>query len=336
MGAEGVKPAGRGPDIQELGRGVARGDRTRLSQAITLCESRRIQDMPLAAELLRGLPAPDRPSLRVGISGPPGAGKSTFIDALGCALVDKGHQVAVLAVDPSSRISGGSILGDKTRMATLAAREEAFIRPSPSGGITGGVARRTREGIRLCEAAGFDVVLVETVGVGQSEVGIRDLVDVFLLLLSPSAGDDLQGIKRGIMEQADLVAVNKADGDTLAAARRTQADMAMALHLTAAPEDGWTRQVLALSALTKQGLEEVWTQVLACAEHRRKDGSLAAWRRAQELRSFRALAHELLLERLLAQSSLVAQLDELESALSRGETALDEALGHVLASFRLP
>lgn len=325
-----------GPSVELLRQGLLQGNRTRLSQAITLCESRLARDMDRAAELLRSLPETPQESLRVGISGPPGAGKSTLIDALGCLLVDQGHRVAVLAVDPSSRISGGSILGDKTRMASLAAREEAFIRPSPSGGITGGVARRTREGIRLCEAAGFDLILVETVGVGQSEVGIRDLVDVFLLLLNPSAGDDLQGIKRGIMEQADLVAVNKADGDTLAAARRTQADMAVAIHLTAAMEDGWNRPVLALSALSRTGLEDLWAQVRACADHRRHLGRLEQWRRGQELRSFRSLALEALLDRLLARTSLAEELDQLEGALARGEVGLDSALAQVARRLHLP
>jgi len=325
--------ANKPPSLDELRLGVLAGDRTRLSQAITLSESRLPRDMQAAAELLQALAPHTGHSLRVGISGPPGAGKSTLIDALGCRLTDHGYRVAVLAVDPSSRISGGSILGDKTRMAALAARPEAFIRPSPSGGSLGGVARRTREGIRLCEAAGFDLVLVETVGVGQSEVGIRDLVDVFLLLLTPAAGDDLQGIKRGVMEQADILAVNKADGDTLAAARRTQADMAVALHMGSAPEDGWARKVMALSAFTGEGLDALWIQVLACAEHRRQGGGLEAWRLEQERRCFLPLAQEALLDAVLAQPSLATLLPRLEKGLVRGEVSVEGALAQVLAAW---
>lgn len=323
---------GRRPTLNELHEGVLAGDRTRLSQAITLCESQRNQDRALAADLLSRLEAHSSATLRIGISGPPGAGKSTFIDALGCRLVDQGQRVAVLAVDPSSRISGGSILGDKTRMAALVSREGAFIRPSPSGGSLGGVARRTRDAIQLCEAAGYTHILVETVGVGQSEVGVRDLVDVFLLLLSPAAGDDLQGIKRGVMEQADLIVVNKADGDTLQAARRTQADMALALHLGSAPAEGWTRQVLAMSAFSGQGLDAVWAQVQACAAFRSRGDGLPAWRREQEAQSFRPLVREALLEALLGQAGLDEKLNELEAGVASGALGLNAALQRLMAS----
>jgi LAO/AO transport system kinase len=215
--------------VSDFADAVRGGDRRSLARAITLAESTRPDHREEAVALLDELLPSTGGAIRVGISGAPGAGKSTFIEALGLHLVDHGHRLAVLAVDPSSRRSGGSILGDKTRMEMLSRRSEAFIRPSPSGGTLGGVARRTREALLLCEAAGHDVVLVETVGVGQSEVAVAGMVDVFVLLLAPGAGDDLQGVKRGIVELADVVVVNKADGDLAAAAERTAADSANAL-----------------------------------------------------------------------------------------------------------
>jgi LAO/AO transport system kinase len=246
-----------------LADAVRSGDRRALARAITLVESTREDHRARARELLEAvMPATGR-AVRAGISGAPGAGKSTFIEALGTHVVDTGHRVAVLAVDPSSTVSGGSILGDKTRMEELARRSEAFIRPSPTGGTLGGVARRTREAMLLCEAAGFDVVFVETVGVGQSEVAVSAMVDVFLLLLAPAAGDELQGVKRGIVELADLIVVNKADGDLEAAARRTASDYANAVHIVR-PAGAWTPKVLLCSALTGTGIAEVWDAV---AEH---------------------------------------------------------------------
>ena len=216
------------------------GDRRALARAITLIESRRPEHQEQAEQLLgRLLPATGK-AVRLGISGTPGAGKSTFIEALGAHLIEQGHQVAVLAVDPSSRRSGGSILGDKTRMQRLAQAPEAFIRPSPAGGTLGGVTRRTREAALACEAAGFDVVVIETVGVGQSESAVADMVDSFLLLLAPGGGDELQGIKRGIVELADLVVINKADGELLAAALRAQADYRAALQLLRPRPSAWT------------------------------------------------------------------------------------------------
>src|SRR6476469_9811206 len=237
----------------DLADAVRAGDRRALARAITLVESTRADHRADAVALLDAILPETGDAIRVGISGAPGAGKSTFIEALGTHLVDAGRRVAVLAVDPSSVRSGGSILGDKTRMEQLSRRPEAFIRPSPSSGTLGGVARRTREAMLVCEAASFDVVLVETVGVGQSEVAVAGMVDVFLLLLAPGAGDDLQGVKRGIVELADLVVVNKADGALADLARHTAADYANAVHLLRARTDGWAPRVLSCSALLGEG-----------------------------------------------------------------------------------
>jgi LAO/AO transport system kinase len=244
-----------------LAEGVGRGDRRSLARAITLAESTRPDDRHRAEALIEALLPLTGRAARIGISGTPGVGKSTFIEAFGGFLTARGHKVAVLAVHPSSRRSGGSILGDKTRMETLARDRHAFIRPSPAGGTLGGVARRTREAMLLCEAAGFDVVLVETVGVGQSETAVADLVDLFLLLLGPAAGDDLQGIKRGIMELADLIVVNKADGDLKPAANRAAAEVKSALHLLRPKWPQWQPPVLLASAAEKTGIDAVWSAI---------------------------------------------------------------------------
>ncbi len=262
---------------------VLAGDRRALGKAITLVESARPDHRAEAIELLQAVLPHTGDAIRLGISGAPGSGKSTFIDAFGNQLVDRSLRLAVLAVDPSSSRSGGSILGDKTRMEDLARRPEAFIRPSPAGRTLGGVARRTREAMLLCEAAGYDAVLVETVGVGQSETAVADMVDLFCLLASPGGGDDLQGIKRGVMELAELVVVTKADGDLEPAARRAAADLAHALHLLRPLHHSWTPRVLLTSALSGTGLAEVWDAML---EHRAalsESGELAA-QRAEQLR----------------------------------------------------
>lgn len=259
-------------DIADLAARVAKGERRALAQAITLVESARADHRAAAAGLLAALPS-DREALRIGLSGTPGVGKSTFVESFGMMLIDKGLRVAVLAVDPSSSRSGGSILGDKTRMDRLSRQKAAFIRPSPSQTHLGGVARRSREAVALCEAAGFDVVLIETVGVGQSETVVSEMSDLFLLLLAPAGGDELQGVKRGIMEIADIIVVNKADGDLKAAASRTCADYTGALRLLRKrPQDpeGFPKAVI-VSALQEQGLDVVWSDIEA----------LVAWRRAE-------------------------------------------------------
>ena len=250
----------------ELATAICVGDRRALARAITLVESTRSDHRIEAAVLLEAVVATTGRSIRVGISGAPGAGKSTFIEALGLYLIAQGLCVAVLAVDPSSTRTGGSILGDKTRMEELSRSPQAFIRPSPSGGTLGGVARRTREALLLCEAGGFDVVLVETVGVGQSEVAVAVMVDTFVLLLAPASGDELQGVKRGIVEIADVIVVNKNDGDLAPSASRTTADYSNAAHFLRPRTDAWTTAVLSCSALHQRGIDDVWTAVLAHRE----------------------------------------------------------------------
>jgi LAO/AO transport system kinase len=268
-------------DPEQLATRLVDGDRRALAQSITLVESTRPDHRPDAAALLDAVLARTGGGIRVGITGTPGAGKSTFIEELGSHLTAAGHRVAVLAVDPSSRRSGGSILGDKTRMERLARNAHAFIRPSPSGGSVGGVARRTREAALLCEAAGFDVIVVETVGVGQSEVAVADMVDCFCLIAAPGAGDELQGIKRGIMELADVVVVNKADGDLLPAARRALADYRQAVHLLRPKHAGWEVPVLAMSALDGAGVDEAWSVVEKFVAHLREDDALERLRAGQ-------------------------------------------------------
>ncbi len=267
--------------MTELSDRLVSGDRRALAKAITLAESTRGDDRRAADALLEAVHSRTGGSVRVGISGTPGVGKSTFINALGERLTARGLRLAVLAVDPTSTVSGGSILGDKTRMASLAESPHAYIRPSPAGSTLGGVARRTREALLLCEAAGFDVVLVETVGVGQSEVAVAGMVDTFVLLLAPAGGDELQGIKRGVMELADLVVVNKADGDLLALARQALADHRVALGLHRPRVAAWSPEILLCSALTGTGVAEVWDGVERHRAALAGSGELVRLRRAQ-------------------------------------------------------
>jgi LAO/AO transport system kinase len=296
---------------------VAKGDRAALARAITLMESRRPDHREAARALLQELMPRTGRAVRIGITGVPGVGKSTAIDTLGSMLTEKGHRVAVLAVDPSSTRTGGAILGDKTRMARLAVDPDAFIRPSPSSGTLGGVAAKTRETMLLCEAAGFDVILVETVGVGQSETAVADLTDFFLVLMLPGAGDELQGIKKGILELADLIAVNKAD-DAGAKAKAAAAEYKAALHILAPASATWTPPVLTISGLTGQGLDELWIKVL---EHRKRleaTGELSAKRRAQDTKWMWALVHERLYERLHHDRALRQRVPEIEKAIADG------------------
>ncbi len=323
------------PDPDALAAGVLRGERRALARAITLVESTRPDHRAAAGALLAAV-AGHGDALRVGLSGAPGVGKSTFIESFGMGLIRRGLRVAVLAVDPSSQRTGGSILGDKTRMDLLSREDSAFIRPSPSGAALGGVARRTREAIALAEAAGFDVVLVETVGVGQSEVMVADMTDVFALLLAPGGGDELQGVKRGIMEIADLVIVNKADGDLEPAARRTVADYAGALRLLRRrPHDpeGWPR-AMAVSALTDSGLDAAWEAMRDLDAARRARGWREARRRDQAARWFRFELEEGLKSWLRADPGVAALLPRLEAEVVAGRMAPAAAAEAALARLR--
>ena len=273
---------GLGEEDRALVEGVLARQLRPLAKAITLIESSRPDHQRRAEAVLQALLPHTGRALRLGISGVPGVGKSTFIEALGLYLVERGHRVAVLAVDPSSSVSGGSILGDKTRMERLSRDPRAFIRPSPSAGSLGGVAEKTRETMLVCEAAGFDVVIVETVGVGQSETAVANMTDMFVLLQLPNAGDDLQGIKKGIMELADLIVINKADADP-AAAMRAKAQLETALHMLRPPHPDWRVPVLLVSALKGEGLDRFWETVLAFRDTMQKNGALAEKRRHQAL-----------------------------------------------------
>ncbi|MEM9558008.1 MAG: methylmalonyl Co-A mutase-associated GTPase MeaB [Acidobacteriota bacterium] len=318
------------PSVDELAAGVVAGQRAMLGRAITLVESRRPAHRRLAQELLERLLPRTGAARRIGVTGVPGVGKSTFLEGLGARLLEQGHRLAVLAIDPSSAVSGGSILGDKTRMGRLATAEGAFIRPSPTGGSLGGVAAKTRETILVCEAAGYDTIFVETVGVGQSEVLVAEMVDSVLLLLLPGAGDELQGIKRGIVETVDVVAVNKCDGDETSAGR-ARVEYESALRLFRPGAGSWTPPVLACSGLTGRGLDEVWQALREHRERLESTGVLAEKRRAQRLRWLRSLVDERLHDAFRAHDAVRARLDELERRVADAETtpsrAADELLG---------
>jgi LAO/AO transport system kinase len=293
--------------LESYAAAVRAGDRRAVAKTITLLESTRADRAALGHEILERLVPGTGRGVRLGITGPPGVGKSSFIEALGLALLARGHRVAVLAVDPTSPVSGGSILGDKTRMERLAREEGAFIRPSPSGGSLGGVAHRTREALLVCEAAGYDVAVVETVGVGQSEVAVRSMVDSFLLLLQPGAGDALQGIKRGVLELADLLVVHKADGEQKALAERTRAEHAQALGLLRPTSAAWSPRVMAASARTGEGIEAVWEAVLAHRRALEESGELEERRREQAREWLWSLLREGL-ERVFREHPAVARL----------------------------
>lgn len=305
-------------DTVVLAKRILKGDRVALAKGITLIESRSPAHRADADELLEAVKDRTGASLRIGITGVPGAGKSTFIDALGMQMCEAGWHVAVLSVDPSSPVTGGSILGDKTRMERLARHPHAFIRPSPSGGELGGVARRTRETIALCEAAGFDTVLVETVGVGQSEVVVRGMVDCFLVLMIAGAGDELQGIKKGIIELADVLVVNKADGDNRTRAEAARLEFARALHYLANDKDAWQVPVLACSAQTDEGVAEVWNVVEKFVSQARTRGEFDTRRGAQELTWLQTLVEEGMRELMLADPVVRAEQAEVVRLVASG------------------
>lgn len=319
--------------VDDYVAGVRDGDRAVLGRAVTLIESNRPAHRRQARELLNRLLPDTGGARRVGITGVPGVGKSTFIESLGMHLLEQGRRVAVLAVDPTSSLRGGSILGDKTRMARLSADRRAFIRPSPSRGSLGGVHRKTRETLLLCEAAGFDVVLVETVGVGQSETRVADMVDTFLVLMLTGAGDELQGIKRGILELADVLAINKADGPNRERADRARLELERALHYMRPRSEHWTPPVLTCSGLDGVGVPEVWARVEAHAAALGAAGELESRRRRQGLDWMRSLLEEGLFEAFLGDPQIATRLPELEAEVMAGRLAPGPAAEDLLERF---
>lgn len=317
----------------DLADKIRAGNRRALARAITLIESTHTQHKAQAEELIQTLLPDTGNSIRLGVSGVPGVGKSTFIEALGQTIIAQGHRLAVLSIDPSSSISGGSILGDKTRMEQLARNPAAYIRPSPSGNTFGGVARRSREAMLLCEAAGFDVLIIETVGVGQTETAVAEMTDMFLLLLLPAGGDELQGIKRGIMELADLILINKSDGDWQAAARRAAADYRNALRLLQARSVHWQPRVELCSALTGAGIDEVWQQVI---EYRQCMTGSGAFEQRRQQQASHWLWQELkdsLLDVFTHDPAVQAQLPVLQTRVKQGQLAPAVAARQMLDAF---
>ncbi len=306
--------------------GLEKGSRAALGQAITLIESSNPSDQIIAQQLLRNLPTSPDLAKRIGITGVPGVGKSTFIENFGLQLLEKGFKIAVLAIDPSSSRSGGSILGDKTRMERLSKNKNVFIRPSAAGQTLGGVAKNTREAIALCEAAGYDIILIETVGVGQSETLVHGMVDFFLLLMLAGAGDELQGIKRGIMELADTVVINKADGSNEAAAKAARSEYAAALHVFSQRPDGWQPRVLCASGLTGLGLSELWSQIEAFFIQMQLNGAILENRKQQELKLFDQLVDDLLKQQFLLDPAKKASFNRLKETIASGQLLAYEAI----------
>ncbi len=315
---------------KEYIEGVLKGDRSLLGQAITIIESAHPEHQELSRNIISGCLPHSGNSIRIGITGVPGVGKSTFIEALGKNITSRGKKLAVLAVDPSSERSGGSILGDKTRMEDLSADTGAFIRPSPSGGSLGGVARKTREAIILCEAGGYDVVFIETVGVGQSETAVHSMVDFFLLLLLAGAGDELQGIKRGIMEMADAIAITKADGENQEKAVKAMTEYQNALHLFPASESGWTPRVVCSSALEKTGLDDIWGIINEYMDHASQKGYFQTRRSRQSRYWMYEFIHASLQSDFYAQAGIREKLDTLEKEVLEGRKSSFHAAMEIL------
>ena len=322
-------------DTTTLARRVRDGDRALLARAITLIESKRADHRKQAHTLVQELLPLTGKAVRVGITGAPGVGKSTTIDTLGTYLTNQGSKVAVLAVDPSSTRTGGSILGDKTRMARLATDDKAFIRPSPSSGTLGGVAAKTRETMLLCEAAGFDVMLVETVGIGQSETTVADMTDFFLALMLPGAGDEVQGIKKGLVELADMIAVNKADGDNLQRAKAAAAEYRAALHILTPRSVNWTPPVVTYSALTGNGVAEFWSKILEHRERMTATGELAQVRREQQVKWMWSMLDQRVYERLHTDAGLRARLPKIEAQVAEGKLSAAMAVDDIARALGL-
>ena len=324
----------RTPDIhlQDLIDGLSQGNRVFLSRAITLVESKRADDRKLSAELIDKITGTGNKSLRIGITGVPGVGKSTFIEAFGKMLTGKGKKVAVLSIDPSSNRTRGSILGDKTRMDELSRDPNAYIRPSASGSSLGGVSSSTRETILICEAAGFDVVIVETVGVGQSETVVKDMVDYFLLLMLAGGGDELQGIKRGIMEMADHILINKADGANLEAAKKAKKEYANAVHLFPPNEADWTVPVGLCSAIEKTGIEESWSEIEKYETQTKSNGWFDENRKRQLIKWFHERIHARLEENFHAQQNIKEEIKKREELISSQKLSVRKAVDELFSS----
>lgn len=308
-------------DVRRLTAELRAGQRAALARAITLIESRRVDHQAMARDLVQELLPHTGKAVRVGITGSPGVGKSTTIDALGMYLLERGRNVAVLAVDPSSARTGGSILGDKNRMPRLAATDRAYIRPSPASGTLGGVASKTREAMLLCEAAGFDVLLVETVGIGQSETAVCEMTDFFLALMLPGAGDELQGIKKGLVELADMIAINKADGDNVKAANLAAAEYRGALHILTPRSEHWHPPVITYSALTGTGIDALWQKILDHRAAMNASGEFAARRRDQQVKWMWSMLEQRMMARLRADPAIRLKVKKIEAEVAEGRRA---------------
>ncbi len=324
------KTAAAGPTLDDYVAGIRAGDRAMLARAITLVESTKPEHGLLAQKLLQALLPSTVGGLRLGITGVPGVGKSTTIDQLGINLTEAGHKLAVLAVDPTSKRTGGSILGDKTRMSRLAQSRNAFIRPSPTSGTLGGVTRKTRETMALAEAAGFDVIIVETVGVGQSEVAVADMVDFFLVLLLSGGGDDLQGIKKGIIEIADMIAINKADGDNVTRAELAATEYRAALQILTPQSATWSPPVLTMSGLSNQGLDTLWVKILEHREKMTASGEFAQRRQRQAVEWMHEMLNDRVMSALHSNPKIARRLPEVDAEVRSGRLlptlAVDEIL----------